>query len=75
MIENRLIELDSFIPWSGNLRLVKIYAVSNYFLEVVLDFETRKIESISSFNSIEYLEKYPEISDLFTSRIYNLGLY
>ncbi|WP_336129243.1 hypothetical protein [Mesoflavibacter sp. CH_XMU1422-2] len=54
------IKIDSFIPWFGNIRISTLYSISNFFVELVMDIETRKFESINTFNNIKFLSKYPQ---------------
>lgn len=52
-------EIDNIFPWYGNLRIVRIYSLYEFLVEVECDLTTKKITSINSFNDFKYLEKYP----------------
>jgi len=60
LIDKNAIEIDSFIIWFGKDRLSTIYSLSKFFIELVLDINTREFESLNSFDNIEFLSKYPQ---------------
>jgi hypothetical protein len=57
------VQIDMIIPWTGNLRVSGLYSISNFFVEVVIDYKTREYESIESFKNMDFLEKYPHYTD------------
>ncbi|MCZ4320360.1 hypothetical protein O4H26_15325 [Aequorivita viscosa] len=71
LIDKIGVEIDSLIPWFGTIRLSTLYSISNFFVELVMDIETRKFESINSFNDINFLSKYPQYLDKINREIQN----
>lgn len=71
LIDKIGVEIDSLIPWFGNIRLSTLYSISNFFVELVMDIETRKFESINTFNDISFLSKYPQYLDKINREIQN----
>jgi len=68
-IYNRALAIDSIFPWNGNLRIVKIYKLENFLIELECDLKTNQLTNINAFKSIDYLEKYPHHFDKIKNKI------
>lgn len=58
MLELECPKVAQFLTWNNPIKNITIYAISSFYAELVFDLGKRKIESITSFESIEYLEKH-----------------
>jgi hypothetical protein len=66
LIYNFAVEIDTIFPWTGNMRIVKIYAIDDFIVELECDLtkKTSEFTSIEGHTSYEYLlDKYPHHFD------------
>jgi hypothetical protein len=63
LIYYKALEIDNIYPWSGNLRIVTIYKLDEFLIELVCDLNNKGITEINTFKSLNYLEKYPRHFD------------
>jgi hypothetical protein len=72
VIHNSALEIDSIFPWYGNLRIIKIYKLEDFFIELECDLNTKELTNIYTFKSLEYLEKYPHHFDKIKTKIHSI---
>jgi len=58
LVEPDAPKVAEFIPWYGSLRYITVYAVENFYAELVFDLTERKVEAIHAFETVDYLDKY-----------------
>lgn len=58
LIEPDAPKLAQFFNWFGPLKHIKVYAVHNFYTELIFDLTEQKIEAIKAFETVDYLEKY-----------------
>ena len=58
LVEPDAPKLAKFLTWYGPLRQITVYAVENFYAELVFDFSKRKVLAINAFETIDYLDKY-----------------
>jgi len=58
LLQNFAKEVDVIIPHFEPSRIVTIYALQKFFVELDFDLTNRKILSIKAFNDIDYLNKH-----------------
>ena len=51
-------KVAEFITCYGSLRHITIYAVENFYTELVFDLSKRKVEAINAFETVDYLDRY-----------------
>ena len=59
LIHHNAKKLDDIFPWFGNLRIIHIYKLYDFLIELEFDLTTNKISNVIAFKAIDYLEKYP----------------
>ena len=69
-IDNSATKIDAIFPWTGNISIVTIYSLFDFFVEIVCIIETEKITEIIGFNNVNYLNKYPQYFDNIKREIY-----
>ncbi|WP_410004874.1 hypothetical protein [Aequorivita nionensis] len=57
-VENHCPKLAKFLTWFGPQRHITVYAVENFYAELVFDLAKRKVEAINAFETVDYLDKY-----------------
>jgi hypothetical protein len=57
-VENHCPKLAKFLTWFGPQRHITLYAVENFYAELVYDLTERKVEAINAFETVDYLDKY-----------------
>jgi len=68
-IYDKALEIDNIFPWFGDLRIVRIYSFEDFLIELVCELNTKEITEINTFNSLDYLEKYPHHFDKIRNKI------
>ena len=58
-VENHCPKVAKFLTWFGPERLITIYAVENFYAELVFDLTERRLKTIIPFDTVDYLDKYP----------------
>ena len=53
-----VLKVAKFLTWYDPLRHITVYAVENFYAELVFDFTKRKVVAINAFETIDYLDKY-----------------
>ena len=51
-------KLAEFETWYGPQRLITLYAIVNFYAELIFDLSNCKVEAINAFEIIDYLGKY-----------------
>ncbi|WP_417371547.1 hypothetical protein [Gelidibacter japonicus] len=51
-------KLAQFLTWSGTQRHITVYAVENFYAELIFNVTERRLEAIIPFDTVDYLEKY-----------------
>lgn len=60
IIHQTAIEIDNIFPWFGNLRIIRIYKLYDFFIELEFDLTIKENTYVNAFKSFDYLEKYPQ---------------
>lgn len=58
LVEPEAPKLAEFITWYGPLRHITVYAVENFYAELIFDLTKRKVEAINAFETVDYLDQY-----------------
>ena len=58
LVEPDAPKLANFLTWSNPIKHITIYAVENFYAELVFDLSERKVEAINAFDVVDYLAKY-----------------
>lgn len=58
LVEPDAPKLAQFLTWFGPQRHITVYAVENFYAELVFDLAKRKVETINAFETVDYLDKY-----------------
>lgn len=58
LVEPHAPKVTTFLTWNLPLRNISIYAVENFYAELVFNMEKRKVEAINAFETVDYLSKY-----------------
>ncbi|WP_203296768.1 hypothetical protein [Luteirhabdus pelagi] len=53
------IEVDNIFPWYGDLKIITIYLLDDFFIALECNLAMEKITHVKTFIDLEYLEKYP----------------
>ena len=69
IIHNSALKIDNIFPWTGNLRIIGIYKLHDFLIELECDLKTTELTNIHAFKSIDYLEKYPHHFDKIKNNI------
>ncbi|WP_417558219.1 hypothetical protein [Mesoflavibacter zeaxanthinifaciens] len=51
-------KLAQFLTWYGPQRHITVYAVENFYAELIFDLTKRKVEAINAFETVDYLDQY-----------------
>lgn len=70
LIHNNAQEIDNIFPWTGNSRIVRIYNLDDFLIELECDLTTTELTNINAFKSFDYLEKYPHHFDKIKNKIF-----
>ena len=65
-------ELGNVFPWYGNLRIISIYSLYDFFVELECDLTNKEFTRIYTFRSFKYLEKYPHHFDKIKNKVYSI---
>jgi hypothetical protein len=49
-------KIDNIFPRFGNIRIVTIYELKSFFIEVVCDLKTEELTNVFAFDSFDYLK-------------------
>jgi hypothetical protein len=58
LVEPEAPKLAEFITWFGPQRHITVYAVENFYAELIFNVTERRLEAIIPFDTVDYLEKY-----------------
>ena len=75
LVEPDAPKLAQFLTWFGPQRHITIYAVENFYAELVYDLAKRKVEAINAFETVDYLEKYRGFMSKIEGQIRSLKNY
>lgn len=57
-VETHCLKIADFLTWTDPIKLITVYAVVDFYSELIFDLTERKIEAIIPFDSVDYLAKY-----------------
>jgi len=57
-VENHCPKVADFITWTSPTKSITVYAVENFYAELIFDLTERRIEAIIPFDTVDYLDKY-----------------
>jgi hypothetical protein len=72
LIHYSALKIDTIIPWYGNLRIVTIYSLNDFFIELEYELESDELTKIYGFKSLEYLDKYPHHFFNIRNKVYEI---
>ena len=58
LVEPHAPKVADFLTWYNPPRIITIYAIKNFFAELVFDLEKRKMVAINTIDTVDYLSKY-----------------
>ena len=51
-------KLAEFETWYGPQRHITLYAIENFYAELIFDLNNCKVEAINAFETMDYLDQY-----------------
>ena len=57
-VEKNCPKVADFLTWTDPIKVITVYAVENFYAELIFDLAERKLEAIIPFDTVEYLAKY-----------------
>ncbi|KXN99116.1 hypothetical protein LS48_08605 [Aequorivita aquimaris] len=57
-VEKHCPKVADFLTWTDPIKSITVYAVANFYAELIFDLTERKLEAIIPFDTVDYLAKY-----------------